>query len=399
VTSSRRSRPPRGVSGERVSQAPPVPAATTGAITRYVQMLGQVSDLPKPIFEAAWSALRQMLREELRARSLWDSPPSYVGVYGCTSWGDRNCRPESSGGPLEELLQDCFSFVLLERLPQHQARLKVNDDIDGDVRLYVRNFVHIRQKDHDPLGSRLFELLRTAVDEAQEAGELFLVGGDPSIRNNTILASSRRPSMPPVEELREQTIGWAQDAVADLFSTGPNSRRRAIERLRNHLVQLEAQGVRVFLFRAALDGLKQDVRAHLAMLFEQDLGEGAMEVDEDGVREWVRKLQPATWVEEIDHYRKLVACVTELVDRYEGREKTRRYLWQLWGLLRRFVASVEDRFPAHRQIAKLLGIPRARIPELLEILGGYVRRCSAKNSAIVVAGSFVAPEPGGEGHD
>lgn len=380
-----------GATGESAPEADEAQHAPNGALTRYVQALAQGHEASKAVFEAAWSALRGVLRGELRYKSLWSSPPSYVGVYNCESWGDRSS--------LEEFLQDCFTSVLVERIPQLLARLRVHDNIEGDVRLYVRGFVHGRQKDHDPLGFRLFELLRSAVVAAKEAQELFILGGDLSIRNSTILSFSSRTSASPAADLDTLATGWTSGAVADLFSTGPGSRQRAIERLRSNLVQLESQGVQVFTFKAAIDGLKHDVRTQLAILFELEQGEAAFEVDEDGRRTLIRSLQPETWVEDIDSYRKLVACVSDFVARYEDRERTRRYLEKLWGFLRRFAVSAEDRFPAHRQIERLIEIPRDRIPALLETLAGFVRRCSERASGTVVAGHFRDPEPPGEGYD
>ena len=397
MTNSSREPSRGGAGGGSPPEAEEPQSGAAGAITRYVRALAKGREASKSVFEAAWGALRGELRSELRYKSLWSSPPSYVGVYNCESWGASGPASERAGSPLEEFLQDCFTFVLIERIPQLLARLRVHDDIEGDVRLYVRNFVHGRQKDHDPLGFRLFELLRSAVQAAQEAEELFILGGDSSVRNSTILSFSPQTSDSPAADLGVLTTGWASGAVADLFSTGPGSRQRAVERLRSNLVQLESQGIGVFRFKAAIDGLKQDVRAQLAILFELEQGEAIVEVDEEGKKTLIRSLQPETWVEDIDAYRKLVACVTEFVAHYEDRERTRGYLERLWGLLRRFVASDEDRFPAHRQIARLLEIPRARLPTLLEILAGLVRRCSERASGTVVAGYFNDPEPPGGG--
>lgn len=371
----------------------------SGAINRYVQALAKGHEASTAVFESAWRALRGQLRRELRQKSLWSSPPSYVGVYDCESWGDRRSRSVGTGSPLEEFLHDCFTFVLVERIPQLLARLKLNEDIEGDVRLYVRNFVHGRQKDHDPLGFRLFELLRAAIMLAQDADELFILAGDPSVRNNTVLAFSPNASASPVKELGSLANGWSSGAIADLFSSGPGSRQKAVERLRGNLLQLESQGIEAFNFKAAIDGLKFDVRAQLAVLFELEQGEPIIAIDAEGGKTLIRSLQPETWVEDIDSYRKLVACVSELVMRSEAREQTRAYLERLWGALRRFATSVEDRLPAHRQLAKLLEIPRARIPEMLDIIGGFVYRCSGQAEGKVVAGRFKDPESPGEGHD
>lgn len=371
---------------------------SSGALNRYVQSLARAQEAPMSIFESAWNALRGQLCRELQKKSLWSSPPSYVGVYDCETWRDRGSRSDRTGSPLEEFLHDCFTFVLVERMPQLLARLRLNNDIEGDVRIYVRNFVHGRQKDHDPLGFRLFELLRSAVLLAQEANKLFILGGDPSVRNSTILSFSHRTSASPVMDLGSLANGWSSGAVVDLFSTGPGSRKRAVEKLCGNLMLLESQGIEVFSFKAAIDSLKFDVRTQLATAFEIEHGESVLAVDTEGGKTFIRSLQPETWAEDIDSYRKLVACVTEFVAGHEEREQTRGYLERLWGLLRRFATSVEDHFPAHRQLAQLLEIPRARIPGLLETIGGFVRRCSGHVTDKVVAVHLKDRESPGDDH-
>ena len=375
--------------------APPKPTRNGGAITHYVRALAEGYDAAGTLFNEAWEALRQMLRAELNQRSLWTSPPSYVGVYNAQSWTDSG-PTDRSMGPLDEFLQECFTAILIERIPQLLARLEVHSTIEGDVRLYVRNFVHDRQRDHDPLGFRLYELLRSAVLDALDARELFVLQGDRSIRNMTVLSFRERSPEPPAEDLQALASGWAQGAVADLFSLGPGSRQRAVDRLRTQLVALRSH-VTAFRFKAVLDGLKYDVRAQLATLFDIDRGETVLEVDEDGRRNWIRSLQPETWVEDMDSYRKLVACVSEFVVRAEERAKTRRHLERLWGFLRRFATSAEDVPPSRRMLAKLLEIPRGHLPKLFELLGGFVQRCSQHAGNKVVTGRFQDhPTPPGD---
>ena len=358
-----------------------------GAWTRYARALAQGNVPANSLYAEAWGALSKALNGELRYRSLAGSSPSYVGVYGYDSWIDFGNRDDASTHPFDEFLHDCFSFIFVERIPQLIARLKINPDIEGDVRLYIRNFVYSRQKTHDPLGSRLFELLRSSVREAQEAKELYVIDGDTSIRNDTVLSFAPRSFANPVKDLGSLSTGWASGAIGDLFSTGPGSRKKAVDRLRRQLLELRSQGVGTFLFQAAIDGLKQDVRAQLAVLFELEQGEAVLEVDEEGNKTWIRSLQPETWIEDIDSYNKLVDCVTKFVRSVE-KERTRDYLEALWGFLRRYVTSEDVRMPTHRRLEQILRIPRARVPSLFRALGGFVRDCSNGNSGTVIEGQF-----------
>ncbi len=151
--------------------------------TDHVRLLSSGKPLDAGSLEALWGALRAALRAELRRRGLWESPPAYLGVYGWESW-------ETSGaerGALEELLFECYSYIFVPRFRSLQAQLKVKPNIDGLIFLSIRNFLHERQKEHDPLGSQVFEVLRSAVRTALAEGTLRVLSGDERIRNDTVL--------------------------------------------------------------------------------------------------------------------------------------------------------------------------------------------------------------------
>ena len=134
--------------------------------------------------EARWGAverlltgLRDALSSELRRRGLWDSPPSYLGVVGSLRW---------DAEALDELAEDCYIFNLA-RLRSLRAQLRLKANVDGFVLLNVRHFVFERQRAHDPLGYRLYEVLAGAAERLLQAGTLHLLAGGPKLRNETLL--------------------------------------------------------------------------------------------------------------------------------------------------------------------------------------------------------------------
>ncbi len=138
--------------------------AKTGIFTEHVRLLARGTPLPAEHFDTLWQALRAVLVSELRKRSLWNTSPAYLGVYGTDSWQ----RPEA----LEELLVECYSAAFLRRLRALGAQLRARSSIDGLIFLNVRNFLHDTQKKHDPLGFRIFTVLRAAIRALVKGGVL-----------------------------------------------------------------------------------------------------------------------------------------------------------------------------------------------------------------------------------
>src|SRR5262249_28665827 len=100
----------------------------------------------------------------------------------------------------------------------------------------------------------------------------------------------------------------------------------------------------------------------------------------------VRLVRPDTGFEERQLFRRLVACVLAAVERLEESARTRDYLSTLWQFLRvqaqggpSAAADTEGRL-SQRKLGELLGLPRARLPDVYETLGGLFERCRAANS-------------------
>jgi hypothetical protein len=364
-------------------------AAGARVFTDYVRSLEGGGEPDPERLAAAREALRRALRGELRRRGLWNLPPDFLGVYGSKSWDDA----------LEELLAACFAFVFVDRLRGLRAHLRVKPNVDGLVHLNVRHFLHERQKEHDPLGSQVFEVLQSAVRGALAAGELHVLAGDPRVRNETVLGF--RPDAdpaPPARDFRPLMARWNDDLLADLVVLRGRRQEAVVARLRERLAEVSA-GAESFRFKELIDPLKADARVRWDALFQHAAGETAVDWEEGEAARTVRLTRPDTGFEERQLFRKLVGCVLTSIERLDVQERTRTYLTKLWQLVRVNAMSGNEGRPSQRRVAEHLDIPRDRITDLYEKLGELLERCRAANSGKLsvtpLPGPFTPAGPGG----
>jgi hypothetical protein len=389
-------------------RGPRPPAETPGAFTEHVRLLTTAKGpLDASRFEPLWVELRGALRGELKRRGLWESPPDYLGIYGWESWTAPGGKASDA---FEELLIECYSYIFVHRLRSLSAQLGVKPNVDGLVVLNIRHFLHERQKEHDPVGSQVFEVLRSAVRAALAAGDLHLAAGDERVRNDTVLsfagtadiAGTDVPALPP-GLVAARVARWNDALLPDLVTLRGLRQEEVVERLRERLPDLREDGVDVFRFKDLVDPLKADVRARWAAILDQSQGETAPQTGEDERRGPVRLTRPDLEVEDRQLFRRLVDCVLTSMRRLEISEKTRGYLNTLWQFVRvqasegealepadarldqwlREVAEGER--PSLRRLAEELRIPRERLPGLYEILGDLLERCRAAHSGRAVS--------------
>jgi len=359
--------------------------------------LGAGEPLDSPRFETLWAALRAVVRRELKRRGLWESPPSYLGVYGGARWEPaRGGRSHES--PLEELVAECYTYVFVSRLRSLQAQLKLKPNVEGLVVLNIRHFLHERQKEHDPIGSQVFAVLHSAVAQAVEEGELRLLAGSAAIRNDTVLGFEQgmdysgrgRP------EIASLVARWNDELLPDLVTSRGNRQEEVVRRLRERLPDLLREGIGTFRFKDLVDPLKADVRARWAAILELDQGE-SMPQSEGAAAETVRVVAPDRGLEERQFFRKLVECVSKALAALQADPKTRGYLEVLWQFLRMQVsegtealpamrlgralgtelAAGDEERPSHRKLSEQLRVPRDRLPYLYRTIGDLVRQCTA----------------------
>ena len=371
--------------------------------TDHVRALGTGEPVEARHFEELWRALGTALRRELKRRGIWESPPAYLGIYGGESW-------QSADSALEELMVECYSYIFVSRLRSLQAQLQVKPNIEGLVVLNIRHFLHERQKEHDPLGSQVFQVLQSAVRLAVEQGELHRLAGDERVRNDTVLGFAHGDSDVAGSgraELAALVGRWNDELLPDLVTSRGRRQEEVVERLRERLSDLRREGIGSFRFKDLVDPLKGDVRARWAAILDFEQGESAPQREGGGAVTAVRLAAPDRGIEERQVFRKLVECVQRSLGLLEVSEKVRGYLVVLWQFLRvragegveaepasrlsrvltaELTAGDEERLSL-RKLAEQLRIPRERLPELYRTLGELLERCRATLSATAVISS------------
>jgi hypothetical protein len=362
--------------------ARPTPTAVAGGagarpFTAFLRRLRADGEPPdQAAFTAVWRSLRAALIGEIRRRGLWQASPSFLGVYSAATWWG------GGGEPIEELLADCYAFIFLDRLRALRAQLAVRDDVDGLVRMNIRHFLHERQKQHDPLGYRVFEAVRTAVRAAIEEGELAILDGDPRVRNDTLLGVVRACGAPAAGgevELAALVRRWNDSLLPGLITAHGRGRRALARELRRRLRDLGRAGVGAVRFRDLIEPLKCDARARWAALLQREAVE--VEGDEaDPERAALAPLiRPDLRVEAADTFRALIGCISERVAAFPGAEPGRRDLERLWEFTRLWSAAEGGApLPSQRRLAVLVGIPRGRLGELLAFLRSAAAGCAGE---------------------
>jgi hypothetical protein len=333
-------------------------------------------------FEEVWTALRRLLVSELKRRSLWSLPPACLGIYGCAAWAD----PEA----VEELVADCFVFIFAERFRSLKAHLRYKADVEGLVLRNVRNFLHETQKRHDPVGFRVFTVLRSTVRGALSAGELQVIAGSPAVRHDTVLAL--RPGVSPEEavrpeELRQRVLHWNDDLLPGLITARGWDVRQVTARLERHLRRLAAEGVRALRFHDLVDALRHDARARWRAVWVHTPEGIPPRQEEDGFAA-VARLVELPGEDERESLHRLFACLERSVERVaEPPARSRDYLRRLLVFLQSHAAEApeersapEKGLPSHRQLARLLAIPRERLPDLFHTLRDLAEACQRKIS-------------------
>ncbi len=362
--------------------------------TDYVRVL--VPSGPSPpqdVVDAMWSTLRRALESEIRHRSLWHAPPRRLGIYGPGHWWE--------GDALDDLTADCHKFAFLDRLESLRAQLRVKSNVEGLIYRNIQLFLYETQKQHDPLGFKIFTLLHGAVRRAIEAGIVRRVEGDCRIRNNTILAFGPEEHSEPASEiaLREVACRWSDDLLPDLVLVERKKEmEQMMDRLATHLAQLASHGIGTFHFGRLVNVFKTAVRERWQAILQQAERDTVLEDDDDDVETTriVIAVDPDLGVEAHDALTKFFDCVDEMLDRLETsgkKQKTRKaYLERLWTYIKTQVTEDEwgDEPPAYRKISRVLGIPRERVGTLFKELAQLAEPCRPHLSARRSSESTVA---------
>jgi hypothetical protein len=358
---------------------------TAGPFTRFVREWEPGCEPEPALASAMWSELGRIVRQELRRRSLTQTSPQWLGVYGFRGWWETAGR----GGPFEDLLAEAYRFVFIDRFAALKAQTLTKANIEGVVLASVRNFLHDRQRLHDRLGARLFEVLSLAVRRAVARGDLTVMAGSAKIGSSTVLAVGERVApagLAEPEKLAPIVRRWNDELLPDLVTASRADKRRLVEELSRRLAELELAGVAAFRFRDLITPLATDVRQRWAALLELAQEEPPDDEDARGFRRLRSSFEP-TFEDQViaaDRFTKLIDCADRAIEASSDSERTRGYLRRVLLFLRAFAteqgAALEggedvDRLPSIRRLADHLKIPRERLRDLIGTLKGFLERC------------------------
>ncbi len=354
--------------GERVVLTPHIRALAEGSASEA-----------EATFETFWEAFCQAMKWEIIRRGLWQRAPRYLGLTDSPRW---------NAEVLEELSSDAYIF-LLERLRGLSAQCRVHSNIDPLIYRNLRLFLFERQKACDPLGFRVFEVVRAATRLAIDEGNLIVVDGDIKVDNRTTLQGSRSWSSESASPGRGPALNWTEDPLAQelderasrwsdellpewLVARGP-AYQKVVIKLADHFAELTDGVARPLAFKVLVDACKRAVRARWKAIWRNETTNVGDWEEEESVVILSRQLvPPGSSFEARQSYERLVARVDERILQVEASAITHSHLLALWEYLRIAASLDETALPSRRQIASRLGLPRYRMPFLFKTLSSVV---------------------------
>lgn len=369
------------------------PGAAPGPFTRFVRGCEPGREPEPALASEMWAAFGRTVRQELRRRSLSQGSPQWLGIYGFRGWWEA----AGKGGPFEDLLAEAYRYVFVDRFAALKAQTLAKANIEGVVLASVRHFLHDRQRMHDRLGARLFEVLSLAVRRAVARGALTVVAGSAKIGSSTVLAVGERTSSAGLarpETLATIVRQWNDELLPRLVTASRGDKRRLIEELAERLARLELSGIAAFRFADLITPLQADVRQRWAALLAPAEEEPRDDEDARGFHLLRRSFEPTFEAQVIaaDRFAKLIDCADHAIEASPAPARTRGYLRQFLLFLRAFATEEgavpvepgggadEDRLPSFRRLSEHLGIPRDRLGELMGTLKTFLERCLRADS-------------------
>ena len=172
-------------------------------------------------------------------------------------------RRPAAAGHSKKLQAEAYRYVFVERFAALKAQTLAKSDVDGVVLVSVRHFLHDRQRQHDRLGARLFEVLSLAVRRAVECGDLTVSRAPTRSSDSTVLAVGERASSADLarpEMLAPIVRRWNDELLPDLVTASRADKRRLVEGLAVRCGELDLTGIRHGLRFGMLAPLRGDVR-------------------------------------------------------------------------------------------------------------------------------------------
>lgn len=349
--------------------------------TNYLSSLTAAGEPPGiDAYDEVCGHLRAVLITELRRRGLWSSLPSFVGIPAA-SWQEE--------GALEELVFDAYAFIFIHRLNGLTHQLEVRSNVDGLIIRNVRHFITERQRKADPLGYRVYDRLRGAVERLLELGHIHLRGHSPAtkesetestgrlprLHNNSVLAFENQLSpLADPSALTAPVSMWNNRRMPELVTAEGRGVPRVIEDLADDVASLQDMGIRAFRFQHLAKALKDDARGRWQALWQNQ--QETAPVDSEPGADRVPYVVPNESPDWPRFQAVVLACVEQTVAAVH-QAKRQRDLWTVWLFLRgsRVDAEMPQALPGYSELGRQLQLPRERASQMLTQLKDMVQHC------------------------
>jgi len=369
--------------------------------TAFVKTLLQEQKGGEPcseeLFRRTWLMLRRGLIRELQRRGLWQASPNLLGIAG-EYWTEQTLSGPTTSDleedPLDELVGVAYEFVFVDRLTALCDQLEIKPSIDGLVFLNLRHILYERQRRFDPLGYRIFKVLHQAILGAVEEGAWNVVSGNPKIRNDTVLSVAGGLGGPAdADRVADLTGAWAESLMPELVTAQGKAQRRLVMRIREAIAELPRHGVECFRCGDLIRGLRDRSRQLWISVFDAYRGPTAFTEDPRTPEGRTALVLPNLGFQDRDSFEALLDCVGWKIDL--GKHRADGDLPRLWRLLTTFAQDDDaGKAPSQRQLARLLEIPRDRLPDLLCQLRTMIEDCRRHFRNVAVASSMETPQRG-----
>lgn len=342
-----------------------------GTYTSFVRGLARGREPTAEEIEAVLRALRASLVGALRKRGMWHCPPSCLGITGHVTWTGMTNDGPLLGDALGELVSDCYVYVFVQRLPRLIAQLSLKPNIDGLVFLNVKHFLFETQRRTDPIGYRIFQVLRTTTRRMTADGTLRVIHGARDIRNDSVLATTTSDGEVAARSVLQRAAEpWADTLLPDLITAQGRAVRTIVDRTVERMRSLIDAGTDCFRMGTLNDVLRVAVRQRWRARATAGLDERAF--DDRG-----RPVLVTAVIEEAaTDPNALIGHVAHEIDGLGTDPRTSRYLRTLLTYLAAYASDqVVDAdgeplqsLPSYRRLSTALGIPRERLPGLFQKL-------------------------------
>ena len=265
--------------------------------TRLTDLFVQI-DKERSFSEELFVAIHRLLRWELRRRGAgFRLSPSCFGCADWDFWEDMYVRGDTekvlrSTGPLMDLAVDCYEYAIIRRYGSLSDQLKVKENIDGLIRLNVRNFVTERQRKSDPCGTKAYLNLRAAVEELLLSGDWQAEGlrrGNPCNDTRLFVAGAADQEAASKSEL-DEWLSASPDAIEVARQIGASVRDDIQTSLQDQLRQ-QGRTIACMFFGDLVDVWKQRARRGyegVRYREETDLAWSGDDEDGDSSRDLIR---------------------------------------------------------------------------------------------------------------